>query len=177
MFTSALNISDISVNSTSELAAAQRPPRKDYAAAYARLQDQYGHTGTGRLMPIPKKADGASTTPGSSTRSQRTASHQPPNGSQPDIAPVAAPSGPIAKFARAVRLTLVAVKIKRAFLSSLSFRSKSDASIREVGKRSSVRSTVLWPGLSDYTALTSCIRALEWSVMGPTFWRKMRGPR
>ncbi|KAJ7914264.1 hypothetical protein B0H13DRAFT_2003090 [Mycena leptocephala] len=51
MISSTSHPSSSSVNSTTELTAAYRPPQKDYAAAYAALQEKYGPTGYGQRTP------------------------------------------------------------------------------------------------------------------------------
>ncbi|KAJ7465039.1 hypothetical protein FB451DRAFT_1262453 [Mycena latifolia] len=53
---SSLSVAD-TVTSTTALTAAHRPPQKDYAAAFASLQEQYGTSGDfpGRAVAQPKK--------------------------------------------------------------------------------------------------------------------------
>ena len=47
--------SSTSIDSTTALAADYRPPQKNYAAAYAALQDQYGSPGFGQKSPDSAK--------------------------------------------------------------------------------------------------------------------------
>ncbi|KAJ6453200.1 hypothetical protein C8R47DRAFT_1083502 [Mycena vitilis] len=64
MISTSSHPSSASVNSATGLTATARPPQKDYAAAYAALQDKYGPAGYGQLAPAnapkPGETSGAS---------------------------------------------------------------------------------------------------------------------
>ncbi|KAJ7618912.1 hypothetical protein DFH06DRAFT_1483284 [Mycena polygramma] len=88
MISTSSNPSSDSVNSATGLTATNRPPQKDYAAAYAALQDKYGPAGYGQPAPAnapkPGKTSGASK---AATPPRSASSAETPEGSPANVAP------------------------------------------------------------------------------------------